>query len=133
MLADDRIRAGADLDGTMDVPVPATGLGGKPFLMIGHPLPDGAEDTSWTESWPRLDGWKRWLTVTGTNHASFADFPVLLDALGLPDADRTLPAARALQLTRTYATAFFDLHLKGLAQPLLDGPTPQNPEVSFHP
>ncbi|ROR35827.1 alpha/beta hydrolase family protein [Kitasatospora cineracea] len=133
LLADDRIRAGADLDGTMDVPVPATGLGGKPFLMIGHPLPDGAEDTSWTESWPRLDGWKRWLTVTGTNHASFTDFPVLLDALGLPDADRTLPAARALQLTRTYATAFFDLHLKGLAQPLLDGPTPQNPEVSFHP
>ncbi|MEV5350991.1 alpha/beta hydrolase family protein [Streptomyces achromogenes] len=133
LLADDRIRAGADLDGTMDVPVPATGLGGKPFLMIGHPLPGGAEDTSWTESWPRIDGWKRWLTVAGTNHASFTDFPVLLDALGLPDSGRTLPAPRALQLTRAYVTAFFDLHLKDVAQPLLDGPTPQNPEVAFHP
>ncbi|MFJ4677605.1 alpha/beta hydrolase family protein [Kitasatospora sp. NPDC088783] len=133
LLADDRIRAGADLDGTMDVPVPATGLGGRAFLMVGHPLPDGAEDPSWAESWPRLDGWKRWLTVAGTNHASFTDFPILLDALGLPDTGRTLPAPRALQLTRAYLTAFFDLHLKGVAQPLLDGPTPRNPEVSFHP
>lgn len=133
LLADDRIRVGADLDGTMDVPVPATGLGGKPFLMIGHPLPDGAEDPSWSESWLRLDGWKRWLTVVGTNHTSFTDFPVLLDALGLPDSGRTLPAPRALQITRAYVTAFFDLHLKGVAQPLLDEPTPENPEVGFHP
>jgi len=132
LLTDDRIRAGVDLDGTLEEPVPATGLGGKPFLMIGHPLPDGAEDSSWTDGWARLDGSKRWLTVAGTNHASFTDFPVLLDGLGLPDGGRTIPSARALQLTRTYVTAFFDLQLKGVPQPLLDGPTPQNPEVSFH-
>ncbi|TGN73929.1 alpha/beta hydrolase [Streptomyces bauhiniae] len=133
LLADRRIRAGADLDGTMDVPVPPTGLGGKPFLMIGHPLPNGAEDPSWSESWAHLDGWKRWLTVAGTNHASFTDFPALLDALGLPDPDRSLSASRALHLTGAYVTAFFDLHLKGSPRPLLTGPTPENPEVGFHP
>jgi hypothetical protein len=26
----------------------------------------------------------------------------------------------------------FDLHLRGIRQPLLDGPTPANPEVAFH-
>ncbi|MYU06100.1 alpha/beta hydrolase [Streptomyces sp. SID8366] len=132
LLADGRIRAGVDLDGTMDVTVPASGIDGKPFLLVGHPLPDGAEDPSWAESWTRLDGWKRWLTVTGTNHASFTDFPVLLDALGLPDDGRTVTAPRALQLTREYVAAFFDLQLKGMDRPVLDGPTPDNPEVAFH-
>ncbi|WP_033219207.1 alpha/beta hydrolase family protein [Kitasatospora phosalacinea] len=133
LLADARIGAGVDLDGTMDVEVPASGIGGKPFLMLGHPLPGGAEDSSWTDSWPRLDGWKRWLTVAGANHASFTDLPVLLDALGIPDEGRTVPAQRALRLTRAYVVAFFDLHLKGVEQPLLDGPAPENPEVGFHP
>ncbi|BAJ31851.1 MULTISPECIES: esterase [Kitasatospora] len=132
LLTDDRIRAGVDIDGTMDYAVPDSGIGGKPFLMLGHPLPDG-EDQSWTDAWPRLDGWKRWLTVAGTNHQTFTDLPVLIDALGLPDPDRTLPAARAVQLTRAYVRAFFDLQLKGVPQPLLDGPTPRNPEVAFHP
>ncbi|MFF3069600.1 alpha/beta hydrolase family protein [Kitasatospora sp. NPDC057936] len=132
LLTDDRIQAGVDLDGSMDVTVPASGIGGKPFMMIGHPLPDGEEDTSWTESWPNLDGWKRWLTVAGTNHPSFTDFPLFLDALGLPDTGRTIPARRALSLTREYVAAFFDLQLKGVDQPILDGPTAENPEVGFH-
>lgn len=30
-----------------------------------------------------------------------------------------------------YSLAFFDKHLKGLATPLLDGPSPDYPEVVF--
>ncbi|MFF3698976.1 alpha/beta hydrolase family protein [Streptomyces sp. NPDC002221] len=133
LLSDDRIRAGVDLDGTLDVPVPAAGIGSTPFLLMGHPLPDGAEDPSWTTSWPRLDGWKRWLTVAGTNHASFTDLPLLLDSLGLPDEGRTVTAERALQITRDYTAAFFDQEVKSLNRPILNGPTPRNPEVAFHP
>ncbi|WP_328952581.1 alpha/beta hydrolase [Kitasatospora purpeofusca] len=134
LLADDRIRAGVNLDGTMDVLVPATGIGGKPFLMIGHSLGGGAEDESWETSWPRLDGWKRWLTVEGTDHHSFTDFPVLIDGLGLPPAPgTTIASGRAVDLTRRYVGAFFDLHLKGVEQPLLDGPNAADPEVVFHP
>ncbi|MEV0192267.1 prolyl oligopeptidase family serine peptidase [Kitasatospora purpeofusca] len=134
LLSDDRFRAGVDLDGTMDVLVPATGIGGKPFLMIGHPLGGGAEDESWQQSWPRLDGWKRWLTVEGTDHHSFTDFPVLTDGLGLPPAPgTTIASGRAVDLTRRYVAAFFDLQLKGIGQPLLDGPNAADPEVTFHP
>ncbi|MGE7434470.1 alpha/beta hydrolase family protein [Kitasatospora sp. NPDC001175] len=134
LLTDDRIRAGVDLDGSMDFPVPATGLNGKPFLMIGHPLDDGQEDPSWTESWANLDGWKRWLTVAGSDHGTFTDNPLFFEKLGLPEPPgTTIGAERGVQLTREYVAAFFDLHLKGIDQPILDGPTPDNPEISFHP
>ncbi|MFK8845147.1 hypothetical protein [Streptomyces sp. Ac-502] len=42
-------------------------------------------------------------------------------------------AERGVQLTREYVAAFFALQLKGIDQPILDGPTPENPEISFHP
>ncbi|MFF2080011.1 alpha/beta hydrolase family protein [Kitasatospora sp. NPDC058162] len=133
LVTDDRIKAGADLDGSMDYLVPESGIGGKPFLMMGHPLPGGDEDTSWIKSWPRLDGWKQWLTVDGSDHGSFTDFPLFFEALGMPQGpDTTLSGQRAVQLTRQYVGAFFDLQLKGIDQPLLDGPTAANPEVRFH-
>jgi hypothetical protein len=28
--------------------------------------------------------------------------------------------------------AFFDEHLRGREQPLLDGPSPQHPDIEFH-
>ncbi|MFJ1756994.1 alpha/beta hydrolase family protein [Kitasatospora sp. NPDC088134] len=134
LLADDRLRAGVDLDGSMDYGVPATGLGHKPFLMVGHPLGDGDEDPSWNGAWPRLDGWKRWLTVAGSNHGTFTDNPLFTEKFGVPNPPgTTVGAERGIQLTRQYVAAFFDLHLKGVPQPLLDGPTPDHPEVLFHP
>ncbi|AVZ71337.1 hypothetical protein SLUN_02935 [Streptomyces lunaelactis] len=33
---------------------------------------------------------------------------------------------------RDYVGAFFDLHLRGIAQPLLNGPSAANPEVTPH-
>ncbi|MFI6742838.1 hypothetical protein ACIBI9_58955 [Nonomuraea sp. NPDC050451] len=46
-----------------------------------------------------------------------------------PDA---LSPRRSLEITRAYVCAFFDQHLKGRKQPLLDGPSPTAPEVTFH-
>jgi len=112
--------------------VPDSGIDGKPYLMIGHPLPNGDEDSSWTAAWPRLDGWKRWLTFDGSDHGTFTDLPLFLEKLGLPrDPRTTLSAERGAGLTRTYLAAFFDLRLKGVEQPLLDGPTAAYPEVRF--
>ncbi|MBV6698181.1 alpha/beta hydrolase [Kitasatospora aureofaciens] len=134
LLTDDRIQAGVNLDGTMDYKVPDTGLDGKPFMMIGHPLGGGHEDPTWTDAWAKLDGWKRWLTVAGSNHGTFTDNPLFFEKLGLPQPPgTTITAERGVQLTREYVAAFFDLQLKGIDQPILDGPTPDNPEIGFHP
>ncbi|QNE76751.1 hypothetical protein F0344_20880 [Streptomyces finlayi] len=56
---------------------------------------------------------------------------MLAQQLGIEDADAPIPGDRSMTLTREYVTAFFDQHLRGIHRPLLDGPTPGNPEVSF--
>ncbi|GAA1970417.1 alpha/beta hydrolase family protein [Kitasatospora viridis] len=133
MAADRRVRAGADLDGRFFVPVPTAGLDGRPVLLLGNPANHavGGDESSWATDWPSLDGWKRWLTVTGSNHVSFTDVPVLAHEAGIPGVDGSIPAVRAEQLTRDYVAAFFDEQLKGIPQPLLDGPSPADPEVVF--
>ncbi|WP_030024121.1 alpha/beta hydrolase family protein [Streptomyces monomycini] len=132
MATDTRIRAGADLDGTVAAPVPRQGLNGRPFLLFGnqatgHPGTDETWDTTWT----RLNGWKRWLTVTGATHLTFTDLPALAQQTGLPTPTGAVPGLRGSDLTRTYVSAFFDQHLRGIPQPLLDGPDPGSPEVTF--
>ncbi|GAA2483346.1 alpha/beta hydrolase [Streptomyces gobitricini] len=128
MAGDDRVRAGADMDGSFMEPVPAEGLGGRPFMMLGT----GDDDPSWIRDWPLLDGWKRWISVTGSGHFTFTDVPVLADQLGLLPPDEPLSGKRSQEITRAYVTAFFDLHLKGVDRNLLDGPTAEHPEVVFH-
>ncbi|SEE12994.1 alpha/beta hydrolase [Streptomyces sp. TLI_105] len=132
MVADPRIDAGINMDGSFWEDLPAEGLRGRPFLMLGthdsmH-LP-GGKDTSWDRAWTALDGWKRWITVAGSEHFTFSDGPVISRHFGLPQPE--LPADRAVTVTRTYVAAFFDQHLRGIPRPVLDGPTPENPEVHF--
>ncbi|MFJ8039418.1 alpha/beta hydrolase family protein [Kitasatospora sp. NPDC096147] len=135
MAADPRVDAGANLDGTFFTPVPVGGLGGRPLLMFsGDPtlLPPDFEDPSWDEAWQRLNGWKRWLVVTGLGHPGFTDWPVLGDASGYTHPETPLAGARSEQIVRSYLGAFFDQHLRGTPAPLLNGPTAAFPEVGFH-
>ncbi|MFC9942481.1 alpha/beta hydrolase family protein [Streptomyces pratensis] len=134
MLADPRFDAGINMDGTFKERVPASGLGGRPFMMLGTTAlhsPGGGDD-SWDQGWQRLDGWKRWLGIEGSGHSSFTDVPVLEDRMGVTlDPTVTLTTDRQVTITRDYVGAFLDQHLRGRHQPLLDGPTSGNPEVVF--
>ncbi|MEV4249657.1 alpha/beta hydrolase [Streptosporangium canum] len=133
MEADKRVQAGANLDGTFHPTIPAGSLGKRPFLLLGSQADHApGKDHTWDGSWPNISGWKRWLTVAGTNHISFTDLSILQKAAGL-SAPGDLSPQRSLQITRAYLGAFFDQHLKHKKQPLLDGdgPTPANPEVAF--
>ncbi|MEW2417262.1 alpha/beta hydrolase [Streptomyces sp. NPDC046866] len=135
MAADPRVRAGIDMDGGLFSPVPEGGLGGRPFLLLGGadtvPGGTGTDWPSWDSNWARLDGWKRWITFADSNHFTFTDWPAISDQLGL-ERMTPLPGDRSLELTRRYVGAFFDLHLKGVPQPVLDGPAADAPEVRFH-
>lgn len=132
MAADPRIRAGVNMDGGITTPVPGTGLGGRPFMLLGAQNRGPGGNASWDRDWPALDGWKRWITFADSGHFSFSDFPAIADQLGLPDPKAPLPGARSVELTRRYVGAFFDQHLKGRPQPLLDGPSAEAPEARFH-
>ncbi|KAB8188956.1 alpha/beta hydrolase [Nonomuraea phyllanthi] len=133
MAADRRVRAGANLDGTFFAPIPASGLGRRPLLMIGTKAghSPGSADQTWRQAWQRLDGWKRWLTVADSGHFTFIDLPVLGGQLGMTDPSAPLPGKRSGEITRAYVGAFFDRHLRGEREPLLDGPSAANPEVAF--
>jgi dienelactone hydrolase len=133
LLADSRIRAGIDMDGTIHVPIPDPGLS-RPFLFLGkqsnYTPGSGGNVTTWEHAWRLLTGWKRWLVVAGAVHASFNDLALLADQVGI-DVDAHLPGARSLDITRAYVRAFFDQHLRGEPQALLDQPSPRYPEVTF--
>ncbi|WP_049573382.1 alpha/beta hydrolase family protein [Nonomuraea sp. SBT364] len=133
MAADRRVRAGVNMDGTFFAPVPKRGLGKRPFLMLGTRSghSPGSEDTSWPRDFERLDGWKRWLTVADSGHFTFIDLPILGGQVGMTDPSAPLSGKRSGEITRSYVGAFFDQHLRGKHQPLLDGPSPANPEVTF--
>ncbi|MGW1494761.1 alpha/beta hydrolase family protein [Streptomyces sp. NPDC002402] len=135
MALDRRIRAGVNMDGGFATAPTAAGLGGRPFMLLGTEAghsPGGSSDPTWDRAWRRLDGWKRWVTVAGSGHFAFTDLPVLGAQLGMSDPAEPLPGQRAGEITLGYVGAFYDLHLRGIPQPLLDGPSPQNPEVKLH-
>jgi dienelactone hydrolase len=144
MLADSRIRAGIDMDGSTAAPIPDEGLA-QPFLFLGKQSnytpgsgiiasPDGkhvkGSVLTWERDWKLLTGWKRWLVVAGAVHASFTDLALLADQIGI-DTGAGLSGARSLDITRAYVRAFFDQHLRGRPQALLDQPSPRYPEVTF--
>lgn len=133
MLRDRRVRAGVNLDGNFIVPFAGAGLDRRPFMMMGASATHspGSPESDWQDTWTRLDGWKRWLTVNGAEHFTFTDLPVLAERLGLTDPAASLSGERSWQLTRDYTAAFFDMHLRGMARPLLDGPADDRPEVAF--
>jgi dienelactone hydrolase len=129
MVKDARLRAAIDIDGGLHMPVPS-GLA-KPVMFVGSQAHGpGGPDTSWEDAWRNLAGWKRWLVVAGTQHASFTDVGLLGDQLGV-DYGADLSGERTAEITRRYVRAFFEQHLQHRPQPLLDRPSTRYPEVKF--
>ncbi len=145
MLADSRIRAGIDMDGATTASIPGHGLC-RPFLFLGKQAnytprsrdavtgsqrrqKPGAVST-WEHDWELMTGWRRWLVVAGAVHASFTDLALVAGQIGF-DIDAELSGERSMDITRAYVRAFFDHHLRGSPQTLLDQPSPLYPEVTF--
>jgi dienelactone hydrolase len=147
MLADSRIRGGIDMDGSTTATIPEHGMS-RPFMFLGKQsnyapgtggaVTPGTRDwkllrgavSTWERDWDLLTGWKRWLVVSGAVHASFTDLALLADRSGI-ETGASLSGARSLDITRAYVRAFFDLHLCGRPQTLLDQASPNYPEVTF--
>ncbi|MCP2327780.1 dienelactone hydrolase [Hamadaea flava] len=130
ILGDRRIRAGVNMDGSSTgytPPAPVT----RPFLLLGTQSfhsPNGP-DASWQLDWDLMTGWKRWITVAGTEHASFNDLALFGEQLGI-DFGATTTGTRSTQITRRLNRAMFDRHLRHRAEPLLDRADPRYPEIT---
>lgn len=137
MLQDERVTAGAELDGGVSSRVAGAGLH-TPFMVIsgdssaGHPK----TEENLTALWPHLTGWSRWLRLSGSGHLSFTDFETFGPELHTPpDISRQLFGAldprRAVGIVRTYLLAFFAQELEHHHERLLDRPSRRYPEMIF--
>jgi predicted dienelactone hydrolase len=143
MYDDPRIKAGINMDGTMEYASEADGkhqsqveLNGldQPFLLMGSSGAGGSDvhrEVSWATFWQHLRGWKADVTLLGSEHASYTDAEALLPQLAgrVPDATLTTAigtadpatARAAVAADRAVVASFFDRFLKGHDDHLLDG------------
>jgi dienelactone hydrolase len=128
---DSRCKAGINLDGQLFGPVIQDGLR-QPFMFVleGHDSLSAAGNSeifahiqSMYEHLP-LDS-RRMITLVGSNHFSFTDqillkSHTLLGVMRRIGAIGALDGRRGLEVTAACVSSFFDVHLKGQPQILLD-------------
>jgi hypothetical protein len=71
------------------------------------------------------------VTIRGTTHFDFTDLFLYSPVLKFTKAFGPIDGYRMVKIVNDYALAFFDKHLKGETSPLLDGPSPDYPDVEF--
>jgi predicted dienelactone hydrolase len=87
--------------------------------------------TSMRAVYERLPGDGYLVLVPGMYHSDFSDARLLSPLTSLVGLTGPIDGERAHDILRSYTLAFFDRHVKGDPAPLLDGPSPEYPEVRF--
>ncbi|MFG1906482.1 hypothetical protein [Kribbella sp. NPDC048928] len=157
MLADERVLAGADLDGTLQDDRLRGPLGDvaehgldRPFLLFGSGETQRTEpgkdfyDKSWATFWQAQQGGKLNLALTNTKQKAFTDFQFIFSQLfhEIYGTDPIITSvmkalvgsakpARSVLAQREYLGAFFDQTLRHRPEPLLRGDSARYPEVRF--
>jgi Platelet-activating factor acetylhydrolase, isoform II len=131
MNQDRRIDAGTALDGTLRGPVTFD----RPFLMMGNQHERRADDPDWAAFYDQLRGPRLHLVVNGAEHSDLTDLTVFKSSVDISAVFTTGPidGVRALNIERTYVTAWFDRGLRGHRSKLLRAESPHFPEMDFQP
>jgi dienelactone hydrolase len=123
---DARVRAVFDIDGS---PIWSRDNGPlhKPVLVLSASSTNVNYDALLSGAAPG-----RHLRLAGTAHPFSKDFGVMpFMAQGTVSRPEWTQPARALRLTATFVEAFFNQHLNGKRERLLDGPSAEYPEITF--
>ncbi|KAI2618929.1 hypothetical protein GGR54DRAFT_605106 [Hypoxylon sp. NC1633] len=132
----DILISGLDLDGTLLGPLASNSSAAdekKPVFLLGNEghLAASEGDYTWTSFPLWQTGYQRMMLINGTTHLDFCDntFWKTLDGSG-PVAG-SIDGHEQVRILNAYVKAFFDLTLLGRNSPILDGPSPEFPEVVF--
>ena len=119
---DSRIKAGISQDG--DEPA-VRWKGSQPFMFMAS----GAElDPNMRRDYLHAAGPAYLVQIEKFRHGDFSD-AVVWPRQGYPPPQ--IDGRHAVEIVNAYVLAFFEQHLKGLDQPLLDGPSLSFPEATF--
>lgn len=137
MLADNRIAAGVNLDGTMFGDVLTEGLT-SPFMIMSHAGRNLSTDPSWTQVWPKITGTKLAVTLNGTVHGSYSDLTLLANTLGTSGKDGakvgeflgTMDGATAIGNVNAFVGQFFKFAEHKTKDLLPNNMTKEFPEAS---
>ncbi|KAH8593572.1 Alpha/Beta hydrolase protein [Bisporella sp. PMI_857] len=140
MIKDQRIAGGINLDGGFFGPGYIQKDISRPFLLFSHTGHNQTSDPTWAYVWKHLRGWKRELSLKGSQHYTFSDLPLLVHLLGLGNGS-DIPAAvegmvgsldgkRSFDIVTKFVGAFYDFVLKG-KNSVVKNPNGCYPEVGF--
>jgi dienelactone hydrolase len=136
-LRDPRCKAGVGMDGSFFETNLLTQTLSAPYLFLRADT-GGDPQFSGDDRWPVFNHLVTnafWVKLRGTIHSSFSDAPLIFDSMtlntvwGTPASGQNLDPARGSQIIRAYLLSFFNKYLRGEDDHLLDGPSPDYPEV----
>ncbi len=136
-LRDLRCKAGAGMDGTFFETNIRMQTLSVPYLFLragNAPDPENVNDDRWLV-YSHFVTNAYWVKVSGTVHGSFADPGLIFDSAsmnalwGTPTSGQFLAPARVSHIVRAYLLSFFNKHLRGEEDHLLDAPSADFPEV----
>ena len=151
MLADPRLKAGADLDGSIYGPVTQAGLQ-RPFLLMLSPIPAAIARATkhrcgapckhlnvfqfYRAFYSHLRGPRYAIELANSGHESFEDSVWIkpqLEAIAPAAAKQfqagSIDAHTAVASVSGYLTAFFDRYLRATPEPLLNDPSATYPAL----
>jgi predicted dienelactone hydrolase len=133
---DSRLKAGINMDGTLRGSVIESGIN-QPFMFMrgeegwGSPAERERNVRNMNTVCGKLKNGGYKLTIKGTGHYNFSDLPIMTPLHSLTKGTGSIDGERGLRIVTDYSLAFFDKHLNNRDVPLLDGSSPNYPEVLF--
>lgn len=134
MMADDRILGGINLDGASHEPF-INGDIFHPFMLFGRANKTFESAPTWSEIWPHLRSTKVALSLEGSKHGTFTDFPLLAEDLslsveGLSDVLGSIGEHRALDVILAWTGSFFAYAAAERRSPIPNRSEGPFPEIS---
>lgn len=128
-----RCKAGLGLDAYLTPVSPAVRQAGvkQPLLVLMSELWQDRGNAALLKAILEHSPQAAWLTLLGTDHYDFTDLPMLTPLAASMGLKGPLDGERALRVINEIALAFFNHHLKNEPSPLLDGPSPDYPEIRW--
>ena len=137
LLMDPRVVGAANLDGEFIGPA-ANSTFHAPVLVFASNGTDDNTKNLWNQAWPNLQGWKHEILLANSKHSTLSDVPLLVHTLSGNNVSRsaldelgTIDGVRVRDILQTYLTAFFNFAFTNQTNPLLEGPSPDFPEITF--